>query len=82
MSNKLKSLAAKAKHVIVILVGVFTSLSASQRKAVYKVATAAGVAISVKFGVDADSAATWIATAGVFVSTVLVPLFAHAKTSD
>jgi len=69
----------KIKHVIAVLATAYKQLTVSQRKAIYKFAMAVGVAIVVKFGVDADSAATWIATLSAFISTVLVPILAHQK---
>lgn len=68
--------------ILVALKDAFLSLPAAKRRAAYKFALAVGVAIVVKFGVDADTAAQYIETAVVFVTTVLVPMLAHLNVAD
>lgn len=73
---------AVLKAVFVTVRDTARDLNASQRRAIYKLAVAAGVTIVVKFGVSADNATQVVETIGVFVTTVLVPILAHVKVND
>jgi hypothetical protein len=68
--------------ILIALRDAFASLPAAKRKAAYKLALGVGVALVVKFGVDADTATQIIETGVVFVTTVLVPMLAHMNASD
>lgn len=67
---------------LLFVTGLLGGLNVAQRRMVYKAAGAIGLAICVKFGMDAHDAQQWVTTAIAFVSTVLVPVLAHANAKD
>lgn len=67
---------------LIALKAAFASLPAAKRKAAYKMALGVGVALVVKFGVDADTATQVIETGVVFVTTIVIPMLAHMNVND
>lgn len=79
----MSNLKAKARFALaylwVVTKRVYANLTPSQRRKVYAVAVAAGVALAVKLGVSADTAGDWITTGVTFFTSVIVPAFANSK---
>lgn len=70
------------RYVYDALATVYVNLTPSQRRKVYAVAIAAGVALAAKVGIDATTAADWLTFGVSFVVGVLIPAFAGSKVSD
>jgi hypothetical protein len=74
------------KTYVLVVIGyardVYANLTPSQRRKVYAAATAAGVALAAKLGIEADTLFEWIAFAATVFSAVIAPAVARSKVDD
>lgn len=82
----MKNLLAKGRGALprlwAILKDVHANLTPSQRRKVYGVATAAGVALAAKLGIEANTLFEWLAFAATVFSGVVAPAIARSKVDD
>lgn len=69
-------------YVAGLLKEVHANLTPSQRRKVYGVATAAGVALAAKLGIEANTLFEWVAFAVTIFSGVVAPAIARSKVDD
>lgn len=61
---------------------VYANLTPSQRRKLYTLATALGVAVAAKLGIEADTLFEWVVFAATVASAVVGPAFAKSKVTD